>query len=461
MCDTLVALGNSTRDGSVLFAKNSDRQPNEPHIMIRIPRTKHDLNENKYLKATYIELPQVEETYEVVLLKPSWIWGCEMGWNEYGLNIGNEAVFTKENMGKTGLIGMDMARIALERCKTSEEAVDTITGLLEEFGQGGNCGFEKPFTYHNSFLIADKKTAWVLETADIYWVVKQVKDVYCISNCLSIENDYDRCHPDVVRNAMEKGWCRNEKDFGFAKSYSDKLFTRVSKSVDRRKMCDTALSSAKGKIDISLMKSILRSHDPKLGKKLFHRGSLNSVCMHAGGAIGDQTTGSYAASLSEKLCTYWVTGASAPCISLFKPLWMTADAPVFSEGDQARAVDYWMKREKLHRYILGGFINLQEYIEERDRLELLFHKEAEYADEIIRDTEQGRTADVKRLSEIMRHAFDVEAEFVEDQLAGVVSGKTGSKLDDQDRIRPLKQGGLYFRHFWKKQNRKCFGNIKG
>jgi hypothetical protein len=96
--------------------------------------------------------------------------------------------------------------------------------------------------------------------------------------------------------------------------------------------------------------------------------------MHAGGAIGDQTTGSYAASLSEKLCTYWVTGASAPCISLFKPLWMTGDAPVFSEGDQARAVDYWMKREKLHRYILGGFINLQEYIEERDRLELLFHR---------------------------------------------------------------------------------------
>jgi hypothetical protein len=49
----------------------------------------------------------------------------------------------------------------------------------------------------------------------------------------------------------------------------------------------------------------------------------------------------------------------------------------------------------------------------------------------------------------MRHAFDVEAEFVEDQLAGIVSGKTGSKLDDQDRIGPLKQGGLYFRHFGK------------
>jgi len=38
MCDTMVALGNSTVDGQVYFAKNSDRQPNEPHILIQIPR---------------------------------------------------------------------------------------------------------------------------------------------------------------------------------------------------------------------------------------------------------------------------------------------------------------------------------------------------------------------------------------------------------------------------------------
>ena len=63
MCDTLVALGNSTVDGSVLLAKNSDRQPNEPHIMIRIPRMRHDLEQNKYVKTTYIEIPQMEQTY--------------------------------------------------------------------------------------------------------------------------------------------------------------------------------------------------------------------------------------------------------------------------------------------------------------------------------------------------------------------------------------------------------------
>jgi len=35
MCDTIVALGNSTTDGNVLFAKNSDREPNEAHEVVR------------------------------------------------------------------------------------------------------------------------------------------------------------------------------------------------------------------------------------------------------------------------------------------------------------------------------------------------------------------------------------------------------------------------------------------
>jgi dipeptidase len=112
MCDTMVALGNVTRDGNVIFGKNSDRSPNEPQIVVRFKACDHDLTKEPDVKATYIKIPQVQHTNEVVLSKPSWMWGAEMGFNEFGLNIGNEAVFTKVEKGPQSLIGMDLLRLA-------------------------------------------------------------------------------------------------------------------------------------------------------------------------------------------------------------------------------------------------------------------------------------------------------------------------------------------------------------
>jgi secernin len=115
MCDTFVALGNSTSDGSVIFAKNSDREPNEAHDLILFPHTFHQRIGSK-TRCTYIEIPQVEETYATLLAKPFWIWGAEMGANERGVAIGNEAVFTKIPADKNpGLIGMDFLRLAWAR----------------------------------------------------------------------------------------------------------------------------------------------------------------------------------------------------------------------------------------------------------------------------------------------------------------------------------------------------------
>ena len=437
MCDTMVALSNSTRDGSVLFAKNSDRQPNEPHVMIRVPRQKHDLSVEKNVKATYIEIPQAEETYEVILLKPSWIWGCEMGCNEFGLNIGNEAVFTKEKLGPGGLTGMDMARIALERCRASSEAVDMMTSLLETYGQGGNCGFEKHFEYHNSFLIADKTSAWVLETAGRYWVAKQVGDIYCISNRLTIGKDFDRCHADVVKNAIRHRWCRDEKDFDFAKNYSNPVFSHFSGARQRREACETALRKEKGNITADTMISILRSHHADMDGRLFQKASLKSVCMHAGGLVGDQTTGSYVASLKDDVCTYWVTGASAPCLSVFKPVWLRDSTPLFKESQLQSAIDYWRKRELLHRAVLGGLIDLPVYIRERDKTQQNIR-------ELVKSLDTENAAN--KFSEVMRLSAQIEENFVE---------RTINKNIGRDRIEGIRlniRGNPYYRHYWRKQN---------
>ena len=63
-------------------------------------------------------------------------------------------------------IGMDLVRLVLERAKTSREAVDICSNLLEQFGQGGGCAEDdRSWCYENSFLFADQKEAWVFETS--------------------------------------------------------------------------------------------------------------------------------------------------------------------------------------------------------------------------------------------------------------------------------------------------------
>lgn len=67
-------------------------------------------------------------------------------------------------------------RLGLERADTAEKAVTVIVDLLEKYGQGGNCmENHMAFTYYNSFLIADRKEAWVLETSGKYWAAEKVE----------------------------------------------------------------------------------------------------------------------------------------------------------------------------------------------------------------------------------------------------------------------------------------------
>jgi secernin len=436
MCDTMVALGNSTRDGRVIFAKNSDRQPNEPFLTIKVPRKKHTIGSK--LKCTYIEIDQVEETYEVLLLKPSWMWGAEMGGNEFGLNIGNEAVFTREKQGPEALLGMDMLRLALERCKNSGEALVLLIDLLATYGQGGNCGFEKKFFYHNSFLIADPQSAWVLETAGEYWAAEKVKDIRSISNRLSIGRYFDRAHPDLIRHAVDKKWCRGETDFDFARCYSNPLITHFSGSANRSGSSSCVLAAEKGKITLQTMREILRSHEDGLEGRQFARHSLKSVCMHGGFIFGDHTTGSYIAELDHKRTTYLLTGSSTPCLALYKPFWLVDGEPFsFSEEEAEQALEFWKKRERLHRAVIENrVIDLDGYLKERNDIETEVDKRLEQID-------PSNTEETELKLEISRF---LEAE---EQLLA----KTMNKVNIDD-LPPRIGGNLYFRVYWKKQNQK-------
>ncbi len=378
MCDTIVAVGRATADGVTLFGKNSDRNPREAHGLVRIPATQHAPGST--VKCTYITIPQVERTCEVLLSRPCWIWGAEMGVNEHGVAIGNEALFTKVPYEKEpGLIGMDLLRLALERSATARQAVDVITGLLAAHGQGGNCGYGGKMFYHNSFLIADPQEAWVVETAGRQWAAERVQDVRSISNRITIGDHWDLASADLVNYAVDRGWCRNRSDFHFGRCYSDRLYTGLSDAARRQCRTTALLEARRGRLTVADFMQILRDHGPHSGPDWTPATGLigATVCAHAGfGPIRSwQTTGSLVSHLAADVQTHFVTATAAPCTGLFKPVWLGADLPAVGlepTGTYDEACLFW-RHEALHWETLRNYpAGLALYNEERASLEERF-----------------------------------------------------------------------------------------
>jgi hypothetical protein len=265
-----------------------------------------------------------------------------MGVNESRVAIGNEAVFTKAKKGAPALTGMDMLRLALERSDSAAAAVEVLIYLLETFGQGGNCGYDHDFFYDNSFLAADPNEAYVMETSGKKYAVMRVTDKYAISNRLSIGTNHS------ARSGVGEG-----EDF--AKRLTEPVYSHFSGAKNRRGLVMDRLSPAVGAAELF---GILRSHEPGLAGGEFTQGSVKSVCMHAGGLVGDHTTGSLVAVLrKEKPLTLWSTGASTPCISAFKPVFWSSDAaPLFEDPGQSG--EYWLRREQLHRAVIAGKLDV-------------------------------------------------------------------------------------------------------
>jgi len=352
MCDTICALPSWSKEATAMLAKNSDREPNEPHIIRFVPAQHHAAGER--LNCTYVDIPQAAHTNAVMLLKPDWIWGAEMGVNEFGVAIGNEAVFTKAKNSEKALTGMDLVRLGLERADSAKAALDVIVELLGEFGQGGNCGYSKDFRYDNSFLIVDKTSAYILETSGKNYAAKEVKDKAAISNRLFIRRDH------TLRRGLEEG-----EDF--AGRYTEPVFSHFARGKQRRSQSLCALEN--GPVSAAELMNALRIHAPHVDGREFTRGSVGSVCMHAGGLIGDHTTGSFVAVLRKNApMTIWATGASTPCIAAFKPTFFgVMQPPVFNNDEQGH--NYWLEREHIHRAILAGHINVDVFRARRDALE--------------------------------------------------------------------------------------------
>ncbi|KAF2880622.1 hypothetical protein ILUMI_25562 [Ignelater luminosus] len=313
-CDTFVVLPPLTQHG-VVFGKNSDRPQEEVQEVVYFPATES----SKPVQCTYIEVDSAGSTKAVILSKPGWMWGAEMGANECGVVIGNEAIWTNDNDGDHDpsvkrLLGMDLVRLGLERSSSATEALEVITQLLEKYGQGGPCSHnDSGFCYHNSFLIADPTTAWVLETSGKQWAAVQVTNGYRnISNVLTITTKIDRKADGLLDYAKSKGLWDGNGDFNFSEA-----FTGEKKPGNERLEAGEKL----------LMKLTSSNNFRETDMFTILRDKESEICRPCNAAF--PTQGSQVSVLSSSgPSIHWFTATPDPSKSIFKPFIFTSKAVI-------------------------------------------------------------------------------------------------------------------------------------
>ena len=366
MCDCLVV----RTDDAILFGKNSDRDPNEAQRLTFEPATDHPAGAQ--LRCTSSMIPQVPHTFAVLLSRPWWMWGAEMGTNEHAVTIGNEAVFTRRRPGAKAerpLLGMDLVRLGLERAVSARDAVQVIVDLLERHGQGGSCSAEHPrFSYDNSYLIADRAEAYVLETAGRAHAVELVTGrARSISNGLTIP--------------------------AFARAYADPVRARMARHTARSTITTRHAAGADSVLDLF---AALRDHGPYAAPSFSPvNGALGAPCAHAGGLVtSTQTTASWVADLRHEP-RHWVTGTAAACLSAFLPVRCEPVPPGLTEPDSLSnrfdAASRWWRQEVLHRSAIRDYgAALARIRPDRDRLERAWVADLPDTESCLRDVQPAQ-----------------------------------------------------------------------
>lgn len=221
-CTGLIAGRNATVDGSVMITYSADSHGLYGSLTstpagdweVGDVREIIDWDSGKPLGS----IPQIAHTYAVI-----------GNMNEHALAI-TESTWggRPELVDTTGIIDYGtLIQLGLERARTAREAIKVMTDLVAEYGY---------YSSGESFSIADKNEAWVLELIGkgpgrkgAVWVAVRIPDD-CISghaNQARIHtfplNDKENCiySPDVISFAREMGYYKGtDKNFSFSSAYA-------------------------------------------------------------------------------------------------------------------------------------------------------------------------------------------------------------------------------------------------
>jgi len=368
MCDTFVALPGATATGGVLLAKNADTEINEAQHVLKVPRQDHP--DGAMVRLTHLVIPQARRTHEVLLDKSFWLYGGEIGVNEQGVAVGNEAVFSNRDSDKDGVILIDLLRLILERSTDRREAVDLVAALLAAHGQGGNCELRGNSHFDGSFIVSDRGGAVVIETAGREWAAKEVTGFASISNGYTIGADWDRCSLPADGGKAD-----------FAALVGDADKARCVAAAERRQASHDFLAARAGRIGVRTMADLLRhtgedDYEPMKGER------PTRICMHAAPYEYRlwQATGALIADTRGDDVMGWVTATSGPDVSIFKPVFFGVDLPDLGPAPHESFTPqaYWWRHELLHRRAMADYRGLVPAIRgEFEALEDAFFRDSE------------------------------------------------------------------------------------
>lgn len=323
MCDTFCV----RRADRTLFAKNSDRPPNEPQIVDSRPRRGAGTVATQYLTLSD------PGAAAVVASRPTWLRGAEHGVNEHRVAIGNEKIWTVDDPrdDPPALLGMDLVALVLDRARDADHGLAVLTALLSEHGQGGSGEADRDVPYYSSFLIADPQRGWIVETSGRRFAARPAHAGDAISNRVTIGTDWTVASGDVAAGTDIDTW----------------RSPRIPTGIADHRLAATRACVARATTPAELV-ATLRHHGerpwgapgtpaddvalppPEVGDDF----SGISVCMHTRGA--DTTTASMVCDLpvddNEVVRAWFALGS--PCASVFVPAFPPFVAPELAQPEQ-------------------------------------------------------------------------------------------------------------------------------
>jgi len=237
-CTNFIISAGATVDGSVMISYSADSHVLYGELYFTPARnypagTMADIYEwdsGEFLG----RIPQVGHTYSVV-----------GNMNEYQVSIGETTFGGREELiDTTAIIDYgSLMYVTLQRAKSAREAIRIMDELVSTYGY---------YSSGESFSIADKKEAWIMEligkgegNKGAVWVARRIPDGYISGHANQARittfplSDPENClySEDVISFAREKGYYTGpDEDFSFSDAYAPVNF-------DGARWCDARVWS--------------------------------------------------------------------------------------------------------------------------------------------------------------------------------------------------------------------------